>query len=224
MEAHDMPQAKALALISDRYHEPDYIKKGLKKVFAAENISVEFTEDVEAVSAETLQDVQLLVFLRDGMNWPDGYDKPYVMWMTLEQEKAIADFVANGGGFMPVHNSIAIYPKTGPYREVSGGHFIRHPAVEPFSVKVVNKEHPVTAGVSDYDIVDEQHFVEYDADRVELLLRSFSEKNDESAAGWAHEYGKGRVCFLANGHTLEALLNPECQKLLRNAVRWCLRR
>ena len=41
--------------------------------------------------------------------------------------------------------------------------------------------------------------------------------------GWVREPGRGRLCHLAPGHTREALLHPMYQRLLRNAVRWCLR-
>lgn len=218
-----MAQIKAFVLIADRYHEPEYIKEGLSTAFESESVEATLVEDVEALSSESLEGVDLLVLHRDGMNWPDGFDKPYVVWMTPEQERAVEAFVRDGGGFMPLHNSIAIYPKEGPYRRVTAGHFIHHPAVETFTVRVVDRTHPVTAGVEDYVVTDEQHFLECDADRVNVLLRSCSERG-ESAAGWAREYGKGRVCFLANGHTLDALQAPEYQKLLRNAIRWCLRR
>ena len=217
-----MGQTRAFVLIADRYHEPEYIKEGLSPAFAAEGIQATFTEEVAELCAENLEGVDLLVLHRDGMNWPAGFDKPHVVWMTPEQEEAVETFVREGGGFMPLHNSIAIYPKEGLYRRVTAGHFVSHPAVETFSVRVVNRTHPVTAGVEDYVVTDEQHFLEYDADRVEVLLRSYSERG-ESAAGWAFAYGRGRVCFLANGHTLEALRMPDYQTLLRNAMRWCLR-
>ena len=44
--------------------------------------------------------------------------------------------------------------------------------------------------------------------------------------GWrevAYEPGRGRLCHLANGHTREALLHPMFQRLLRNAIAWCVR-
>ena len=216
-----MGQTRAFVLIKDRYHEPNYVREGLSPAFAAEGIQTTFSEDVAALSAENLKGIDLLVFHRDGMNWPEGFDKPHLVWMAPKQERAVEVFVREGGGFLPLHNSIAIYPKEGPYRRVTAGHFIHHPPVEAFSVRVVDRNHPVTAGVEDYVITDEQHFVEYDVDRVDVLLRSNSDRG-ESAAGWALAYGKGRVCFLANGHTLEALQMPDYQTLLRNAMRWCL--
>jgi len=208
--------------MGDRYHDPSYIREGLGLVFVSLGVSVEFATDVKALDAGRLSNVDLLVIHRDGMLWPMGYDKPYVIWMTPEQEKAIEDFVKSGGGFMPLHNSIAVYPKDGLYRRVVAGHFKQHPPVETFKVYVVNRDHPVTAGVNDYEVTDEQHFEECDLDRVTLLLKN-SSKHGESPAGWAYEYGKGRVCFLANGHTLEVLKVPDYQKLLTNAIRWCLK-
>src|ERR1044071_4740361 len=101
---------RALALIGDRYHSPTYIRDGLILAFVRENIPVTFIENVAALNAESLKDFQLLVILRDGMNWPDGYEKEPVKWMTEAQQQAIWDFVHNGAGFMPLHNAQGIYP------------------------------------------------------------------------------------------------------------------
>lgn len=38
------------------------------------------------------------------------------------------------------------------------------------------------------------------------------------------EQGTGRVCYMTNGHTRQALGNPMYQRLLRNAMLWCLNR
>ncbi|MCL4506977.1 MAG: ThuA domain-containing protein [Chloroflexi bacterium] len=40
------------------------------------------------------------------------------------------------------------------------------------------------------------------------------------SAGWAYEYGKGRVAYLANGHTLEILRHAMVQRLLHNTAKW----
>jgi type 1 glutamine amidotransferase len=214
---------RALALIGDRYHSPVYIRDGLAPAFLRENIPVTFLENVAALNAGTLKDYQLLVILRDGMNWPGGYDKPYVQWMTEDQQQAIWDFVQAGGGFLPLHNAQGIYPPGGLYYKLLGGDYGGHPEPYVFTIRVENKNHPITAGVEDFEIFDEQHMVKYYLDQEHLLLRSISRANKAAAAGWWREVGKGRLCYLAPGHTPEALGHPMMQRLLRNAMRWCLR-
>jgi len=189
----------------------------------AVGLAVEYTTEYRALDTDLLRGKRLLVILRDGMEWPNGLDQPCTVWMQPHQEDAIEAFVAGGGAFMPLHNAGWTYPWKNGYRRVMGGYYQGHPPILPFEVKVVNRRHPITAGVEDYEIVDEQHFLWFDYDRVELLLKSQGRDGRESAAGWAYEYGKGRVAYLANGHTLEILQHPMVQRLLQNAVRWLLR-
>lgn len=112
-------------LIGDRYHNPDYIRTSLDKVFHPLDIPIDYTIDTAGLSAASIKPYQLLLILRDGMLWPDGYSGPdaytayeavlenkedwpaakSVMWMTEEQGKAIKDWVSAGGGFYPLHNS-----------------------------------------------------------------------------------------------------------------------
>jgi type 1 glutamine amidotransferase len=57
-------------------------------------------------------------------------------------------------------------------------------------------------------------------------LTDISEGRDlgtKAIAGWAYDFGKGRVVFTAVGHTLHALWQPEYLKLQKNAVGWLLR-
>lgn len=214
---------RALVLLGDRYHSPVYARDALSRALVLENIPVTFIENVAALNAESLGEHQLLIILRDGMNWPEGYDKPHVQWMTETQQKAIWDFVNNGGGFLALHNAQGIYPPGGLYYKLFGGDYGGHPEPYTFTVRVENKDHPITAGVEDFDIFDEQHTVKYYLDREHLLLRSFSRSGLDAPAGWWREVGKGRFCYLAPGHTPEALNHPMMQRLVRNAARWALR-
>ncbi|MFQ5928223.1 MAG: ThuA domain-containing protein [Acidobacteriota bacterium] len=214
---------RALALIGDRYHSPVYIRDNLIKALVRENIPVTFIENVKALNAESLAEHQLLVILRDGMIWPNGYDKPHVKWMTDQQQQAIWDFVHEGGGFLALHNAQGLYPPAGLYYKLFGGDYGGHPKPYVFTIHVENKEHPITAGVEDFEIFDEQHTVKYYLDREHLLLRSMARDNLAAPAGWWREMGKGRFCYLAPGHTPDALAHPMMQRLIRNAVKWMLR-
>ena len=121
---------RALALIGDRYHNPDYIRVSLDKVFHELDIGVDYTMDYASLSAALLKPYQLLLILRDGMIWPGGYSGPdaytayetnlenaedfpaakSVSWMREEQGLAVKNFV-EAGSTNPAIRLIAIKPK-----------------------------------------------------------------------------------------------------------------
>jgi type 1 glutamine amidotransferase len=220
---HDDDRPHALVLYADQPHEPGHIEVGLRPVFEAAGVVPHFTVDVRALSAENLAQVQLLVVLRDGLQRPMTGERSDFIWMTPEQERAVVEFVERGGGFLNLHNSMGLYPEDGPYLKLVGGRYIGHGPLERFRVEVVDNDHPITRGVSAFSVADEQHTPPYDAGKVRLLLQNRSDEGRVAAAGWCYEPGRGRLCHLANGHTRESLLHPIYQRLMRNAVAWCLR-
>jgi hypothetical protein len=250
-------KATAFALIGDRYHNSDYIRTALRRTIEREmGVPVDFCDEVKLLDAETLAGYKLLIVLRDGMLWPDGYqdessnagyvatgrpplvsdppvpktDAKQQFWITPEQGKAVKQFVERGGAALFLHNVTYISPNNADFRDVLGAVTEGHPPIRKFKVRVVNRDHPITHGVNDFVVTDEQHYMTYEKDHKHLLLESVNEdgatyKNlgAKSAAGWAYDYGKGRVCYLAPGHLLTVLWNPEYVKLQKNAVRWLLR-
>ena len=67
-------KATAFALIGDRYHNSDYIRTGLTRTVASQmGVSVDFTDETSLLNAETLDGYKVLIVLRDGMIWPNGY-------------------------------------------------------------------------------------------------------------------------------------------------------
>lgn len=250
-------KATAFALIGDRYHNSDYIRIALGKTLGKDlDLSIDFCDETKMLTGDHLSGYKLLIILRDGMTWPNGYpdestnagyvrtgsprivsDPPLPKpegkahyWITPAQGKAVKDFVQAGGAALFLHNVTYISPHNDDFRDVLGAVTEGHPPIRTFKVKVVNKEHPITRGVGDFVVTDEQHYVKYQKDPRHLLLQSvnedgltFRDLGPSSAAGWAYDYGKGRASYLAPGHMLTAMWNPEYEKLQRNAVRWLLR-
>jgi hypothetical protein len=240
---------RVLALIGDRYHNADYIRVALDRVLTGLNLAVDYTIDCEQLARNVLGNYQLFLCLRDGMIWPNGYSGPdaypYAQglenrggtsdpksqnWLKEEQALALKDFVTAGNGFYSLHNNSHVSLSSKTYREVMGGAYIGHPALRPFKVRVVNTSHPITQGVNDFMVTDEQHYVEYDKARKDILLEAenidglnFENLGTKSISGWAYEYGRGRVVFTAVGHTIHALWNPEYVKLQKRAVQWLLK-
>ncbi len=241
---------RVLALIGDRYHNADYIKVALVRVFDGLKVSVDYTIDYELLSRNTLRNYQLFLCLRDGMIWPNGYLGPdaystYAQglenredfppaqsqnWLKEEQAEALKEFVTAGNGFYSLHNNSHVSLSSKTYRDVMGGAYIGHPALRPFKVRVVNPAHPITQGIHDFIVNDEQHYVQYDKDPKYILLEAenidgltYQKLGAKSIAGWAYDYGRGRVVFTSVGHTIHALWNPEYLKLQKRAVQWLLK-
>ena len=246
---HSAP--RALALIGDRYHNSDYIRVALDKVFHELNIPIDYTIHYERISAGLLKNYQLLLILRDGMIWPDGYLGPdaysdyernlenlpphnaepkSVMWISEDQGAAIKDFVNSGNGFYALHNCSHISLSSKNYREVMGGAYIGHPPLRPFRVRASANSHPITQGMTDFIVNDEQHFVEYDKDKKHVLLEAenidgltYENLGSKSISGWAYDFGQGRVVFTAVGHTIDAMWNPQYVEIQKRSVRWLLK-
>lgn len=241
---------RVLALIGDRYHNADYIRVALTKMFDGLSVNVDYTIQLDQLSRNVLANYQLFLCLRDGMVWPEGYLGPDAYsayahelenqhdfpepkpqdWIREEQALALKEFVTAGNGFYALHNSSHVSLSSKIYRDVMGGAYIGHPPLRPFKVKVVNHSHPITQGINDFFVNDEQHYVDYDKDRRNILLEAenvdglgYENLGTKSIAGWAYEYGQGRVVFTAPGHTIHALWAPEYLKLQRRAVRWLLK-
>jgi type 1 glutamine amidotransferase len=241
---------RALALIGDRYHNPDYIRVSLDKVFKDLNIPIDYTVQYDGISANMLKGYQLFLILRDGMIWPDGYlgpdaytayeadletpksfpDPQSVTWMTEEQGNAIKDFVTAGNGFYALHNCSHISLGSKPYREVMGGAYISHPPLRPFEVHATANKHPITDGMKPFIVNDEQHYVIYDKDPKYVILEAenldglkFEDLGTKSISGWAYDFGKGRVVFTAVGHNIHAMWNPQYIEIQKRSIRWLLR-
>ena len=255
--ARSAQKATAFALIGDRYHNSDYIRSGLTRNIATGlNISVDFCDETKNLNSETLNGYKLLIILRDGMSWPDGYPdessnaawvatgKPKLVfdpptprtaakpefWMKPEQGRAVRQFVENGGAALFLHNVTHVGLTDPDFRHVLGAAYAGHPPIRTFKVKVKNSSHPITKGVRDFVVTDEQHYMDYDKDPKFVFLETvnedgldFNKKGPVAPGGWSYDYGKGRICYLSPGHMLSVLWNPEYIKLQQNAVRWLMR-
>lgn len=252
--------SRTLALIGDRWHSSDYIRVSLDRLFRELQLPIDYTTNYDQLSAELLKPYQLFLGFRDNMTWPYGYPDPgrdpyhvlesgpqgpsggrAVEWITEDQGRAVQEFVAAGNGFYSLHNNVFVSLSSKNFREVQGGVALGHPPLRPFRVKIARADHPITRGVRDFMVTDEQHYAIYDKDPGNILLRGENldglvydhrpspgrepatrNLGPVSISGWAHEYGKGRVVFTAIGHTIHAMWEPEYLKLQKNAVRWLL--
>jgi len=140
--------------------------------------------------------------------------------LTPEREKGLLEFIQKGGGFVGIHSATDSFRSSRAYIDMIGGEFLTHPPQQEFKVFIAEREHYLTIRMPDFDIYDEMyHLQNYDPSKVKLLAYTIWQGKQMPMA-YAREYGKGRVVYLANGHSLQVWNHPEFQKLLIRAIAW----
>ena len=156
-----------------------------------------------------------------------------VQRITPEQQKAFVALLEKGIGVVSLHHNMGAHRDWDEFTKIIGGRFILNEATidgqqykkstwshdEQLKVTVVDKEHPITKGLEDFEIHDETYGGYYTAPDVHLLLKTDHPKNDPELA-WTKTYGKSRVFHLMLGHDRHAWENPNFPKILLQGIRW----
>ncbi len=81
------------------------------------------------------------------------------------------------------------------------------------------RRHPVTAGLSDFELFDETYKGFYVEPGVTPLLLT-DDPTSNPVIGWTKQYGKARVVTLQSGHDVPTFENSDFRRLLKQSIEW----
>ena len=84
----------------------------------------------------------------------------------------------------------------------------------------VNADHPASAGLSDFEIVDETYSIPDCNVDCDVLLTTSHEPSMRTLA-WSRTEGDSRIFCSELGHDYRAWQNPAFRTLVQNGIRWC---
>lgn len=215
---------KVLVLCDDAWHPAEVIRRGLSDLQDKE-FHFDFVCDAKDILTPEMIAEYPVIMNCKGNALTAGNNAPWFEeGVTEAGPREFEEYVRSGGGFLSVHAGNTGHREDGNgYVEFVGNSFVTHPP--RCEVKIsVEKQHPVTEGVSDFVIRDEHYQLADLAGDAEILLKSSSEKGGTQVAGYVREMGKGRICALTPGHILAVWQNEMFRKLLYNALYWCMGR
>ena len=229
-----------------KYHDTNFARLELLKLLGEnEDIHTRVAEnfsDVEAIASSAL----LITYTCD-------------LRPTLAEQEALAAFIENGGKWFALHATNALLdfvdgkadtPDVAPkFMEVLGSRFIAHPANQKIEIKVTDVEHPMTAGIEDFVVEDEEpYYCEAQGEQVVLLEASYNEPSvgyvrsdygtdrESHPQMYLHPLGDGSVLYLSLGHCTGkhdmkpmadivpvvrgSWNSPTYHELLRRGIRW----
>jgi len=86
-------------------------------------------------------------------------------------------------------------------------------------VKVEDKQHPVTWGLNDFEILDEVYGGSEILPTIKPLLSTTQPKSMRYVA-WINHYGKSDVLYIQLGHGPSAFSNQNYRRLIQQAIEW----
>ena len=151
-----------------------------------------------------------------------------------EQQEAFVELLKKGIGVVAMHHNLGGHQKWDEFRKIIGGKFCIADCLidgakckqstwdhdQEVHVAVVDKEHPITKGIEDFQIHDEVYGGYWVSPDVKVLLKTDHPKNKPGQIAWVTKYGNSPVAYLMLGHDSQAWKNPSYPKILRQAIHW----
>lgn len=154
--------------------------------------------------------------------------------------------VVDGTGLAGWHGGIAdSYRNSADYLQLIGGQFAHHAGIAPqdrigeqsdnyldFTVNIApaRRNHPIVAGIDDFELHTEQYWVLSDAYNdvlatTEIVHRDFDpwHYSFTSPVVWTRLWGAGRIFVCTAGHKLDVLDHPQVRTIVERGLLWASR-
>lgn len=169
----------------------------IKKLGAENGFDVDATEDSTMFNDNNLKQYAALIFL-----------SPTGKVFGPNEEKALQQFIHNGGGYVGIHAATDCEYTWPWYGELAGAYFKSHPKQQQAKVLVINKNHPSTSFLPDtWERFDEWYNFKNLSTSTTVLMKldetsyTGGENDGNHPIAWYHEFEGGRAFYTALGHT-----------------------
>ena len=150
--------------------------------------------------------------------------------ISRQRRRNFSSLLRNQGvGLVALHHMMGAYPDWPRYRRITGAKYFLeetdgHRASTykhdlDLNVHIEDNSHPITRGMSDFQIHDEGYkYCGFEDDN--HVLFTTEHPDCDKTIGWVRNVGKARVCGMMLGHDHYAYQNPNYRKLVARAIRW----
>ena len=136
--------------------------------------------------------------------------------------------VRRGVGLAGWHGGLGdAYRQEPEYRYMVGGDWVAHPGnIIEHTVRIVDHDDPITAGLGDFTIRSEQYLMHVNPNNRVLATTAFSGAHDPWIAGstmpvvWKKVHGAGRVFYTSLGHTRADFDVSEVLAIVQRGMLW----
>jgi putative membrane-bound dehydrogenase-like protein len=197
-----------LLFLGDRgHHRPAERFQQLQPVLKERGIALDYTENAGDLNKAKLAEYAGLVIYAN------------IDEITPEQETALLEYVAGGGGLVPLHCASFCFRNSPKYVDLVGAQFQKH-GTGTVRTKLAQPDHEILRGFAGFESWDETyvHTKHNEANRVVLETRDENGKPEPWT--WTRTHGRGRVFYTAWGHDERTWDHAGFQNLVERGIRW----
>ena len=178
---------------------------------------VRVCEDVGIFESSTLGNYDVIVLNFGFWEAPDP---------SPAAKAGLLKYVESGKGLAAFHFACASYQDWAEYQKLLGRVWKKgvggHGPRGKFMVKIEKKDHPITAGIPDFEMDDELYAKLSGDEPIEVLATAFSADFSKKVEPlvFTKSYGKGRVVQQLFGHDTRVQENPNYKIIVARCVEW----
>ncbi len=202
--------------------------KSLQNICKENNISSDVSDDPALFTPDNLKQYDAIIF-------SNSNNKAFE---SQAQRDAFQQYIQNGGGYMGIHSACASERDWPWFWAMTGGKFVRHPALQKFDLKVIDPEHASTKHLDPvWHWEDECYFMNHLNPDINVVLAVDlttldDDKVDEFPGdifgslfplAWYHTFDGGRQFYTALGHKIEYYSDENFIKHLQGGLMWVLK-
>ncbi|MHC4437377.1 MAG: family 16 glycoside hydrolase [Planctomycetota bacterium] len=183
---------------------------------------INYTEAIQKDHSELFEDIS-------------GWDYDVIVFYSMTQEisekrrKNFLRLLDRGIGIVALHHTMGSFQQWPEFRKIIGtkynlkdsdtgkGSSFKHDI--DMTIKVVDRQHPITEGMSNFSIHDEG-YKDCWFDRGNQVLLTTDHADSDKTVGWIRKYGKAKICTIQLGHDSKAYENRNYRRLVNRAVLW----
>jgi cytochrome c len=189
----------------------------IRELGARHGFAVTATENARWFTDRRLRRFAVVVFLSTTGDVLDG-----------AQQAAFRRYIRRGGGFAGVHAAADTEYGWDWYGRLLGARFLRHPAVQPATIRIVDRRHPSTRSLPRrWHRTDEWYDFRAQPRRGVRVLARLDESTYAGGTmgarhpiAWCRRFDGGRSWYTALGHTEATYAEPRFRAHLLGGIRW----
>ncbi len=174
-------------------------------------------EDYAADAGGVRSRYDVVVFYNMHMETPTG-EGP---WYDAGIRGALEQLGETPQGILVLHHALLAFPQWPLWcdlvglRDRSFGYYMD----QEIRVEIADPDHPITAGLSAWDMVDET-YTTGDAGADSHILLTVDHPNSMRTVGWTRTFGRSPVFCLQLGHDARAFGHPMFREVLGRGICW----